>query len=569
MKRRNSILRGLAIVLLGFLGASCRAPYYRKSADNEVYKIIQGKQKDVFGKTNSFTIDTRYSNREAADIKSKEIFEDRSQTAKQVLPLTDALRIAIENNRQYQLRKENLYLAALTLTRERYAFTPQLFAGSTASGERAANGEKSTHVNSRAGVNQLLKTGGTIGLSIANDLLRFYTGDPRRTAVSTISLNLVQPLMRGAGAEIAAENLTQAERNVIYEIRSFSHYQNTFALDTVSSYFRLLQQQDTVRNEYNNYLSAVKLREQAEALGVDRLPPIQVDQALQSELSARSRYILAVERYQSTLDQFKITLGLPLGYEIRLDDKALKEIEDLGLVPVPMAETDAYRIALDYRLDLLNEIDAFEDAKRKIKITVNRLKPDLNLFGDASLQSEHPTDYAKFNLNDYRISGGVQLDLPINRLLERNAYRSALLSFERQIRSLALFLDTVRDSVREGNRTLEQTRQSFEIQKNARDLADRRVESAELSLQAGRAQTRDVLEAQNSRVSAYNAATQALVDYHLSRLRLLLDMGVLKTEIDKFWLRKDFIPKSPSEVVAAPAPSQTSELITPEQLFEK
>ncbi|MBI4657554.1 MAG: TolC family protein [Verrucomicrobia bacterium] len=540
-----------------------------KSADKEVYKIIQTKQQAVFGQTNAFTIDTRYSGRDADDLKAKEIMEDRLQAAKKVLTLPEALRLAVENNRTYQLRKENLYLAALTLTRERFNYVPQFFAGTTLTGERSSNGDESARAANRLGADALFKTGGRIGLDLANDLLRFYTGDPRRSAVSTISLSLLQPLLRGAGAKIAAENLTQAERNVIYEIRSFSYYQNTFAFDIASTYLRLLQQQDTVRNQFNNYQSRTNLTGRTMALAVDRLAPIQADQAKQEEFAAKNSYILAVDRYRNSLDQFKITLGLPLGYDIRLDESALKEIEALGLLPVPVTEDEAFRTAVDHRLDLLNEIDIFEDSKRKIKIAADRLKPDLNLFADASLQSERPTDYANFDLNDYRLSGGVQLNLPLNRRLERNSYRSALISFERQIRTLALFLDDLKNDVRSDLRTLDQTRQSYEIQNNAKALADQRVESTELQQAAGRVQVRDVLEAQTARVQAYNAATAALVDYHLTRLRLLLDLGVLKTDQEKFWLRPGEVSRAEERQAAAKPAGASDELITPQQLFEK
>ncbi|MBM3833603.1 MAG: TolC family protein [Verrucomicrobia bacterium] len=562
-----SSVKTLFFVVPLFLMLGCTASRYRKSADKEVYKIIQGKQQKVFGQTNKFHIETRYSGRQPKEIKAPEIIEDRLQTGKQVLALPEALRIAVENNRQYQLRKENLYLTALALTRERFAFTPQLFAGTKVTGERASNGDQAVRASTRAGLDALFKTGGRLALDLGNDLLRFYTGDPRRSAVSTISLSLVQPLLRGAGAKIVAENLTQAERNVIYDIRSFSYYQDTFAFDIVSTYLRLLQQQDTVRNQYNNFLSLEAFRKRAEALGFDRLPKIQVDQAIQDELRAKNSYILAVDRYRSSLDLFKITLGLPLGYEIQLDENALREIEAVGLLPVQLTETNAIQIALDKRLDLLNEIDIFEDSKRKIDIAADRLKPDLNLFADASLASERPTDYAKFDLNDYRLSGGVQVNLPINRLLERNSYRSALLSFERQIRTLALFLDDLKTDVRAGIRSLEQARQTYEIQSNARELARRRVESSELNMQAGRAQTRDVLEAQNASVQAENAVTGALVDYHLTRLRLLLDMGVLRTAEEKFWLREGSIPRAQAGSTQPRQPA-APDLITPEQLFE-
>jgi hypothetical protein len=354
--------------------------YYHRSADKEVYKILQQKEKAALGKTNAFTIDTRYSQRKPDDIKAQEIIEDRMQETKQTLTLQDALRLAIENNRQYQLRKEQLYLSALTLTRERFAYVPQFFAGTIASGTHSENGDESFDVGSHAGFDALFKTGGRLSLDLANDLLRFYTGGRGDRSISTIALTLSQPLLRGAGAKVAAENLTQAERNVIYEIRSFSYFQDTFAFDIVRTYLQLVQQQDTVINQHSNFLSRVSLRERSVALAVDRLAPFQADLAAQEELSARNSYILAVERYRNTLDQFKITLGIPVGYDIRLDETVLAKLEAAGLLPVPVTDEDAFRLALERRPDGFNEIDMFEDSKRKIVVTADRLKPDLLLF---------------------------------------------------------------------------------------------------------------------------------------------------------------------------------------------
>jgi hypothetical protein len=67
-------------------------------------------------------------------------------------------------------------------------------------------------------------------------------------------------------------------------------------------------------------------------------------------------------------------------------------------------------------------------------------------------------------------------------------------------------------------------------------------------------------------LQANNAVMAALVEYHLTRLRLLLDLGVLKTEREKFWLEPGDLP---ARAGAADAPAQAQgELITPEQLFK-
>jgi outer membrane protein TolC len=570
-KKKSHLYIGLAVVAGGIFLPACSTSHYRRSADKEVYRIIGEKQNKALGQTNEFSIDTQYSKRNPDDIKQAEILEDRLRAEKLKPNLSQALELAVENSRAFQLQKENLYLSALTLTRDRHDFHPHFFANAVGSLFRDSNGDKGGSVQTDAGASQLLKSGATLGLNIANDLLRYFTGDPRRTAITTLSANFAQPLLRGAGASIVAENLTQSERNVIYEVRNFSRFQNTFALGIVSTYYRLLQLRDTVRNEYNNYQSLIRVRERVEALlGRGDFSQIQVDQANQDELSAKNRYIFAVQNYQTQLDQFKNTLGLPLGTDLALDDSALQELDQLGLLPVTADDRQAYDVAVQRRLDLLNEIDRFEDAQRKIRVAANQLKADLNIVADASLQSRGPTDYAHFDFDEVQASAGLQLNLPLDRLRERNSYRASLINFERQIRSLAQALDSLREDVLSGLRDLKRAQQSYIIQRNAVELANRRVESATILLQAGRVQIRDLLEAQNAQVQARNALTQNLVDYHLVRLRLLIDVGVVDTGEDRFWLKPYAIgvpPETPTP--ANPVPAPVEEVIPPDTLFGK
>lgn len=566
-KPRGRFYRWLSVLPAAGLLAGCTASHYRKAADKEVYRVITQKQQVALGRTNSFSIDTPYSHRAPKDISSAEIIQERLMGAKRKVSLSETLQMAREGNRGYQTRKEQLYLTALTLTQARYDFSPKFGAGATATGVRDSGGDISGRVRSQVTADQLLKSGASLGITLANDILHYYTGNPRPAATSLMSVNLLQPLLRGAGYKIVAENLTQAERNAVYEVRSFSHFQHTFAVDTVTSYFRLLQQKDTVRNEYNNFRNLVIARERAEALAVDRGSAFETDQARQQELAAKSRYILAVESYKNRLDQFKITLGLSLDTDLGLDDATLEELTQVGLLPVPLSSAEGYKLAVQHRLDLLNEIDRFEDSKRKIVVAADQLKASLNIFADASIGSEGPTDYTKFDWTKYRADAGVQLNLPLDRLKERNAYRTTLISFERQIRSLGQSLDDVRNAINQDLRTMDQARQNYEIQKNSSELASRRVESATLLLQAGRAQIRDLLEAQSAEIQARNAVTQALIDYHLARLGLMIDVGLLDTDVEKFWAKTQVIPGVKSSDDPAPEGPKPDEIIPPDKLF--
>ena len=544
--------------------AGCTSSHQRKAADKEAYGIIQQKQRTATGSTNAFTIDTPYSSRKPEDIKADEILVQRSGGAPRKINLADALDLALKNNRSYQLRKETVYLTALQLTRDRDEFKPHLFGTSSAQAARDTAGERYGTIDNRVSASALLKTGGRVGISVANDFLRYFTGDPRPSAASRVSVDLFQPLLRGAGPAIAAESLTQSERNVVYEVRSFSQYQMQFAVDIVSAYFRLLQQKDAVRNEYNNYNNLVLARERAEALSRDRLPAFQVDQARQDELRAKIRYISTAENYVAAVDRLKLLLALPLGEGLMLEDADLDELKKLGLEDIRLSDTEAFAFTIQKRLDLLNEIDRFEDSKRRIKVAANALRADLNFLANASLSSDE--DYNRFDINKYRASAGLELNLPFWRLRERNSFRSALVSFERQVRSLSQTFDDTKNELRQDLRAVQQARQNFDIQKLAVELADKRVESVGLLLLAGRAQIRDQLEAASAQVQARNALTQALVDFHLARLNLLVDLGILDTGPQKFWLADQKTPASAGDVPGRPK-LDADAVIPPDKLF--
>ena len=557
-----------ALICLGLL-SGCTAKHYRNQADNNVYRIVQQVEHQLFGKTNEFSIDTPYSSRKPKEILPDELIRDRMMTNQRFLTIQDALNLAINNSRRFQTERERLYLTALTLTGEKHQFRPQFFARSSPTFLRSSDGQKSFTLGTDAGVSQLFKSGGSLGITLANDLLRYYTGDPARTLVSILSVNLAQPLLRGFGRNNPeVENLTQAERNVAYAVRNFSFFQDSFALEIASDYFDLLAQKDVIRNRYTNYLGRVTATSRLDARAKDRERISDVDQARQSELNAQNNYVNAVAQFRNSLAQFKIKLGLPVGERVSLDDSALEELEERGLVPVSLDTVEAFEFAVRYQLPLLNAIDQFEDGKRKVRVAKDRFKPDLNLSARASMDSERPTDYTRFNPNEYQASAGLSLELPLDRQRERNSYRATLISFESQLRSLTLSLDTVRENVERGLRTLNQRRQTYEIQRNALELANRRVASSNMRLEAGLGEVRDLIESQDAQIAAQNAVTSALVSYQEARLQLMLDMGALKTDMPKFWLVDHLASLPLSSPPEKPRPASGLEaIVPPEQSF--
>lgn len=570
---------GLSLLVFTAFLQSCSAPLWSKNADREVYGILRSQEVKLFGQPSEFDIGTPHSSSDRQEIEAVKIITGRREAQDRTINLAEAIDLSVRNRREYQSEKETLYLAGLDLTRARHDFEPRLGAGSQIAVEATDwqdGDDRDTHrtsVRNRAGFSQLLGTGGQLAVDLAQDIFKFHLGGGSAPPARFLAMRLSQPLLRGSGA-VATENLTQRERNVAYAIRTFTRYQKRNALEITTSYYRILQEKDRVRNEYFNYRNLIAFTERASELAQDRLPRFQVDQARQDELRARNRYILAVNSYRNLVDGFKLTLGIPIGGELLLDDSVLQSLASTGLTPLPLDESRALEIAIARRLDLVNEVDRFEDAQRKLVVAADAFRPGLNLFASFSADSRGGRDYSNFNPEVYRSRLGLDIDLPLDNLEARNAYRRSEIDFDRQLRQLELALDRLQLEVRSGLRGLDLARERYEIQQNALSLANQRVEAVNLLLEADRAETRDILEARNDQLAASNAVTSALVDYHLTRLGVLHELGLFDPSLPRFWVENPSLPEirgnnGGDHRVKPRAIASGDAVITPEELFQE
>ena len=544
--------------VLALLLAGCSTASYRRTADKDAYGNVQRVEKALFGRTNAFTIDTPYSSRKPADFWPAELIEERLRTNNRVLSLDAALDIAVNNSREYQTQKETLYRTGLTLESVRYAAGPTVvpYSESNVEWSRSTDGTQasSATVNNGLGFTQLFKTGGRLSADLLSSIMLYYSGHPE-LSFSKISGSLLQPLWRGFGANSdAVEAVTQAERNMVYAVRNFHQYQNSFALNVANDYFRILQQKDTIRSTYTNYLRRIDSTKRLEARA-DREALNNVQQARQAELTARVGYVNAIANYLTSLDQFKITLGLPLSEKLALKDADLVQVEKTGLVPALLDETTAYRLATKKQMLILNAIDQFVDSQRAVRIAADKLKPGLNLFADVSLQTQN-NDYTTFNANDYQAAVGLQLDLPLDRVPLANRYRTAVINFESSLRTFTRQLDDLKNNIDRGVRTLAQRRQNYETEKSALVLASVRVDYTTMSQQAGRLEVRDLNDALDAFVAAQIAVTASLLNYQQARLQLMLDIGALDSAQPQFWLQNHLAGFLPAN---SPAPTTQAE----------
>ena len=524
----TSLYWGLGIAVIFCIAGGCSREYYKADADKEVYNIIDAKWRDDFGSKVNYTI---------SDVPASpnDVQIGNAVPPTGVITLAQAVAMATAHNRQYQTQKEQLYLKALDLTLVRHQFAKQWFGTFDTEYVRDSEDEKVSY-DARVGFSQRLADGAVVSAGLALDWARFLTGDPQTSLGSVLSATIMQPLLRGYGREVVQENLTQAERNVLYQIRSFNRFRKTFVVSIITDYYRVLQLRDIATNAENNWKRKEQLRERLEMEAEEgQTARFLVDQAEQSELSARDSWVRAMRSYEQQLDEFKIRLSLPTSANVKLDDNELKALLEKGIIEHDYTLGAAIETALLWRLDLANSRDGIDDATRKVIVAADGLGTQLDLIGSAGVDSTERTDFTRLRFHEGTYSLGLRSDLPLDRKAERNAYREALIALDQQQRQFDNDRDNVELDVREAHRRLQQEAKSYVTQYLAMELAQKRVDVSPLLWEAGRLNARDLIESQDALFEAQNRLTAALVAHLIAKLNFFQDVGFLQVRPDGMW----------------------------------
>jgi outer membrane protein TolC len=522
-------------LLLGL--SSCSAEGYVEEADAEVYEILGEKHGGALSSKDEapeFNVD------EPENTLRKELLERIANGEDVVLELdlARALEIAAENSEEFQQQKESLYFTALSLTSQRNRYSLIFSGGADAGVDGTADETAQGSVGGDLSVSRLAASGARILGGFVSNFFRVFTSGGGWDTSSLLSLSITQPLMEGFGSLVTMEPLTQAERNVVYAIRNFERFRRRFAVDVVAEYLAVIESRNSLQNAEANLQSLEQNTRRSEELAkAGRTPQFEVDQSKQRELSARNNVITSRTRLEAQLDRFKISLGLPIECTLNLAEDALDNARELGIVELALSEEKAIELAMRQRFDLRNSIEQIEDAERQVEVAKDALRIGLDLSAAISVDNEDDKKPFKFDWDNYEWEVGLTLDLPLNRVDQRNNYRRALIGLVAERRAHDRFIDSIKQGVRSQLRNVNQALRSYRIEENAVKLAEQRVDSTRLLIDAGRATTRDFLDAEQSLLSAKNNLTSRLVDYFEANLELLRELEML--DVGKEGLKVD------------------------------
>lgn len=427
----------LTILLSVLVAAGCRPSFYRSQADTEAYALIDEKARDPRWALTGYQIEPDPSSRifdpfdpdhepmppddPAAhclmhEVDGKKGFkhwhDDGDTTAVEnpdwlsCLPLNEegvlvldaerAVQLARLHSRQYQRFLQQLYLSALDVSFERFRFDSLFYGGYET--QYVADGPLRNPPDSRSvltaaipssnrlRLEKLGTTGAELVVGFANSLVWQFSGSDSYSASSVLDFSLVQPLLRYGGRARVMENLTQAERTLLNNVRQMERYRHGFYLEVMAGgtagvgpsrnlqtldgsgmggfrsanaggFMGLLQTQQVILNQrfnlyalrsnhfrLNSTLQDLLSRAGGEAAKVGAgggsnsetivRQRLQVAQARQAILNAEGRLADAETAYQNELDNFKMTLGLPPSICVKIEDDMLEPLNliDRGVV---------------------------------------------------------------------------------------------------------------------------------------------------------------------------------------------------------------------------------------------
>ena len=242
---------------------------------------------------------------------------------------------------------------------------------------------------------KLFASGGELLVGFANSMVWQFSGPDTNVTTSLLDFSLIQPLLRGGGRARVLERLTIAERTLLANVRTMERYRRGFYVNVVSGrdegpgpqrrggllggaglsgftgvgaggfgtvggfaqggggggggtaggagaaqaggYLGLLQDAQQIRNQEATVAALADSLAQLEAAyEAGRIDRFQVDLARQALFNTRSQLMINRANYQSTLDRFKFTLGLPPHLELAIDDPLLSPFQLIDPVIPPL-----------------------------------------------------------------------------------------------------------------------------------------------------------------------------------------------------------------------------------------
>lgn len=460
------------------------------------------------------------------------------------LALTDALRYALANNHDIQVAGYGPPLADEDVIHAEALFDPAAFFSNNLSrvnrlpqsiseiGRTPDQHVIENRWSAQYGVRKRALSGGTVslyqdlGYLLSNS--RYTIPDPQYTA--NLTTELKQPLLRGFGDPINRGAIRVANLSTDVSFQDFRTKVMTAVTETVSTYWQLAFDLESVRVTRNTLeLAREVLRRETERLADGLSTPLSVDRA-QAAVSTREAELVRAEvRARNSMDHLKLLLNadeFPLDGNVRVvpgEEPQFYVFEvdrpaavAKALIHRPDLETARTAIAINQvRLDVA-------DRERLPKLDAT-LRYTLNGLGHESGDAVEMLDPG----GPFGWVAGIEFELPLGNRSAESDRRKRLLEYQQSLVEADRQISRAIQDVNQAVRSILSARDEVEATLRARIAADRTVKGEFVRFELGQVTNEELLRSQEVLGAAESNHLLALLNFNIALVNLAKAQGTL------------------------------------------
>ncbi len=371
------------------------------------------------------------------------------------------------------------------------------------------------------GASQKITTGGTV--SLTGNTTRAANSSANTTLnpafTSNASVSLSQPLLKGAGSDVARANIARSKLGVGIAFLNYKIRVLTVIRDTENAYYNLAYARENLVVKGRSLELAVKLFEEnkvRKSTGV--ATDLDVLSAEVGVANARRAVVQAEQLVRDREDALSILTG-----ELSFDNRP-GEVKFGDYTNGPPSFDLVYKLARDRSPDFLvtqAQIKQFEIDARTAK---QAAMPGLNLdtgLGYSAIERSYGDSIGNLpDGNGYNWNVGLSVSVPWGLHADKARYRSAKSSLLQQQTRLQQLDQTLLVNVRSSVRAVETNIVAVEIAGKATELSQKQYELQKARFDAGLSTSRLVLQAQDDLETARVNELQSKVSLRVALAEL-------------------------------------------------
>jgi outer membrane protein TolC len=430
------------------------------------------------------------------------------------LSLADSITIALENNVDIRIEKQNAEIKKESVIKSEAGFDPT-FSVDAAYADTETSATDAKVASSEIALQQTFKTGTSYSIGMTTEQTDPDDSSDTVSYESGLALTITQPLLKNRGTEVNTAAIVIAQRN-----RDISQSQlNAKVTDIVSSvqkkYWELLEARQIFEaDQYSLQLANDLVEDNKKKVEVGTLAQLDV---LQAQATAASRAVTIISDEQSIRD---------LEDDLRdlLNPPQNNPIWQAEIILLTQPEQDRNEIDLDEKIvTALKNREELKQLKQtlsirniSVKSTQNQLLPTLDLQAGISVTTGEESFSESWNLqnaDDHNYSIGLSLEYPLGNRAAESDYNTAVLEQKQTRYSVNKYENSIKTEVRQAVRAVDSAYKRITATEVAERLAREQLNNEKRKYDEGLSTNFQVLDYQDQLASSLSDSTKAKVDY--------------------------------------------------------